>query len=100
MSDLPEAVHVPDQVLTERTHLIIPSLPAWIEPTVDYLCRKAVLSGACKESRAGKLMVALHEALSNAVTQGNLELSSARKGRADAAFAEALARRAADPLLA
>src|SRR5687767_2298875 len=92
--------HLPTAVLSERTHLRVPSLPSWIEPTVEYLRHKAVLSGACPEARAGKLMVALHEALSNAVLHGNLGISSALKEQEDDAFAEALARNAADPTLA
>ena len=89
-----------NQVLSERTHLFIPSLPHWIGPTVDFLIQKATLSGACQETRSGKLMIALHEAITNAVLHGNLGLSSALKEQGDAAFAEAMAQRAADPLLA
>jgi anti-sigma regulatory factor (Ser/Thr protein kinase) len=91
--------NVPTQVLSERTHLVIPSLPHWIEPTVDYLRQKAVLSGACQDARAGKLLVALLEAISNAVIHGNLQLSSGLKERGDDSFARALAERAADPVL-
>jgi anti-sigma regulatory factor (Ser/Thr protein kinase) len=42
-------------------------------------------------------MLALHEALTNSIIHGNLELSSDLKERSDSAFAEALAKRAADP---
>src|SRR5256885_10683721 len=96
-NDVPE---LSGQVRFERTHLVIPSLPHWIEPTVDYLRQKAILSGACQESRSGKLMVALLEALSNAVIHGNLQLSSELKEQANDAFARALAERASDPVLA
>ncbi len=86
-------------VLSERTHLAIPSLPHWIEPTVEYLRHKAIQCGACQESRAGKLMIALLEALANAVVHGNLQISSDLKERGDDAFARALAERTADPVL-
>jgi anti-sigma regulatory factor (Ser/Thr protein kinase) len=76
--------------------LLIPSLPDWIGPTVDYLCQRAVLGGACSATRSGKLMVALHEALANSVIHGNLEVSSHLKETGDDAFARALAERAAD----
>lgn len=92
-------VRVATQVATERTRLVIPGLPHWIEPTVEYLRHKAILSGACEESRAGKLLVALLEALSNAVIHGNLEISSQLKETGDDSFARALAERAADPVL-
>ena len=97
-----ESTQTPDiagKVLFEQTHLAIPSLPHWIEPTVDFLKQKAVLCGACQETRAGKLLVALLEALSNAVVHGNLQISSELKEAADDAFARTLAERAADPAL-
>src|SRR5437016_6876311 len=45
-------------------------------------------------------MVALHEALSNSIIHGNLEMTSELKERNDASFAELLAHRVADPALA
>ncbi len=84
-------------LLSERTHLRMPSKPHWIEAAVEWLRQKAVLSGACHESRAGKLLVALHEALSNAIVHGNLEISSSLKESGDDAFARLLAKRVADP---
>ena len=96
-NDIPS---LPSQVLSERYHLTIPSLPSWIEPTVDYLLKRALMCGACQPTRADKLMIALHEALSNSLLHGNLELSSELKEQGDSHFAEALARRAKDPFLA
>src|SRR5439155_4922072 len=77
--------------------LCLPSRPDWIEACAEYLRQRAVLSGACQESRSGKLLVALHEAISNAIVHGNLELSSRLKELGDDTFAEALAQRASDP---
>jgi anti-sigma regulatory factor (Ser/Thr protein kinase) len=88
---------IPTQVLSEQTHLVVPGLPHWIEPTVDHLRQRAIQCGACQESRAGKLMVALLEALTNAVIHGNLELGSELKERGDDSFARMLAERASDP---
>jgi anti-sigma regulatory factor (Ser/Thr protein kinase) len=90
---------LPDQIISERSRLVIPSMPNWIEPTVEFLRQKAVLGGACGEARSGKLMLALHEAVTNAVVHGNLEISSALKEQANNAFAEALAKNAADQSL-
>src|SRR6516164_2240557 len=88
---------LPSAVAAEHTYLQIPSQPEWIAPTVEYLKDKAVLCGACHEARANKLMLALHEALTNSIVHGNLELTSDLKEHSDTAFAEALAERAADP---
>lgn len=100
MAELTDIPLLPEHIVAERSHVIIPSLPNWIEPTVEFLRRKAVLGGVCEETRSGKLLIALHEAISNAVIHGNLELSSDLKEQGDSAFAEALAQRAADPVLA
>lgn len=96
MVNMTEAPDIPNQVIAEQTRLHLPSLPHWIEAIVEYLRQKAVLSGACQESRSGKLMVAFHEALSNAIVHGNLELSSDLKEHGGHSFAEALAQRVAD----
>lgn len=90
---------LPASVVAERTHLAIPSLPDWIEPTVEYLRQKAVLSGACDETRSGKLLIALHEAITNAVVHGNLGVGSELKEQGNSAFAQALAERSANPEL-
>jgi anti-sigma regulatory factor (Ser/Thr protein kinase) len=100
MADVSAVPSISAQVLSERTHFVIPSLPHWIEPTVDFLRQKAVQCGACRETRSGKLMIALVEAISNAMLHGNLKLSAAIKERGDDTFARALAERAADPSLA
>ena len=100
MADPREVPLLPENIVAERSHVVIPSLPNWIEPTVEFLRRKAVLGGVCEETRSGKLLIALHEAISNAVIHGNLELSSDLKEQGDSAFAEALAQRASDPYLA
>ncbi len=84
-------------VMVERVALRIPSRPEWVTPTVDYLKQRAIQSGVCSEHRAGKLMLALHEALTNSIIHGNLELSSDLKESDDHTFADALAHRCADP---
>lgn len=91
---------LPSAVAAEQTYLQIPSQPEWIAPTVEYLKDKAILCGACHETRVHKLTLVLHEALTNSIIHGNLELSSDLKERGDGAFTEALAERAADPYYA
>src|SRR5438445_5455701 len=97
MADPNELPVLPSQVVSERTHLVIPSMPNWIEPTVEFLRQKAVIGGACQETRSGKLLVALHEAITNAMVHGNLEVGSELKEQGNSAFAQALAQRASDP---
>jgi anti-sigma regulatory factor (Ser/Thr protein kinase) len=84
-------------VAAEQTHLQIPSQPEWIAPTVEFLRDRALQCGACPEARARKLTLALHEALTNSVIHGNLEVSSALKERSEDAFVQVLAERSADP---
>ncbi len=100
MTEPMDSPNLPSLVHLDQMHLRLPSRPDLIEPAVEYLKTRAVLCGACQESRAAKLTVALHEALSNAVVHGNLELSSDLKERGDDSFAQELAARAADPRLA
>jgi anti-sigma regulatory factor (Ser/Thr protein kinase) len=92
-----QSPELPWAVAAEQTYLQIPSQPEWIAPTVEYLKDKAILCGACHQEWAKKLMLALHEALTNSIIHGNLELSSDLKERSECAFAEALSQRAADP---
>jgi anti-sigma regulatory factor (Ser/Thr protein kinase) len=98
MASLPDKPDLPNQVLGERFHLQLPSLPHWIEAAAEFLRQRAVLCGACGETRSGKLLVALHEALANAVVHGNLGVSSELKEQGDDSFARALAERATTPL--
>jgi anti-sigma regulatory factor (Ser/Thr protein kinase) len=91
------APNLPARVEAERSHLRLPSLPEWIEPTAEYLKNKALFCGACLEADCMKLTIALHEALSNAVVHGNLEISSELKEQGETTFAEALAARSSDP---
>jgi anti-sigma regulatory factor (Ser/Thr protein kinase) len=83
-------------VQTEQCQVTLPSRVHWIEPAVEFLRQKAVLCGACHQARSPKLVVALHEAVTNAIIHGNLGLSSELKERGDNAFAQALAARSAD----
>ncbi len=86
-----------EAVLTEQSQLRIPSNLDWIEPTVEYLKTRAVLCGACEEVQAGRVLLALHEALTNSIVHGNLEVSSASKEEDHSLFARQLAERSANP---
>ena len=89
--------HLPAAIEREHTLLRLPSRPDLIEPTVEYLRHKAILCGVCQAGQSAKLGMALHEALSNSVVHGNLEISSELREGEEGAFARMLATRAADP---
>ena len=88
--------HLPAALLAEQFRLQIPSVLDQIGPTVAFLKDRAVRSGAATR-RASKLELALHEALTNSVVHGNLEIASKLKEDDSDAFARALAERGADP---
>lgn len=97
MAGVSDGPNLAASVVAEQTHLSLASYPHWIEAAAEFLRRKAVLAGACDEARSGKLMIVFHEALSNAIIHGNLELSSLLKEQAGDDFAESLARRVGEP---
>ena len=87
-------------VMAEQTQLRIPSNLECIEPTIEYLKTKAVMCGGCEEAQAGRLLLALHEALTNSIVHGNLEVSSKLKEEDGDQFARQLSLRSADPVYA
>jgi anti-sigma regulatory factor (Ser/Thr protein kinase) len=97
MHAAPTGFNLPNLLLGEQFRLQIPSVLHLIEPTVGYLKDRALRSGVCDEARARKLELALHEALTNSVVHGNLEVASKLKDDDSDAFARALAERGADP---
>ncbi len=90
----------PVTVVAERTRLRVPSRPDAVTPAADYLVRKALASGAISEGQTARALLALHEALTNAVVHGNLEVSSELKERDDDSFDRTLRERAGDARLA
>jgi anti-sigma regulatory factor (Ser/Thr protein kinase) len=84
------------QIAIEQTRLVLPSRLEWIEPTTDFLAERAKTTGL-DARRAHRLVLCLHEALTNSVVHGNLEISSDLKEEGGEAFAEALAIRSSDP---
>jgi anti-sigma regulatory factor (Ser/Thr protein kinase) len=86
-----------DVVVADRCHLRIRSRPEVIAATVDYLVGRATQCGAVRPAQTSRVMMALHEALTNAVIHGNLGVSSDLKEHGDHAFVEAVTARCADP---
>jgi len=83
-------------VLADRTRMELPSQIDWIAPTLEFLRQRLALVGSCDDAQSQRLLMGLHEGLTNAVVHGNLEVSSALKEDGDA-FARQLAERMADP---
>ncbi|HLL90853.1 MAG TPA: ATP-binding protein, partial [Tepidisphaeraceae bacterium] len=89
--DISPTVNADAAVLTLPTRLEL------IDGTVEFLRHRAQLCGACdNDERGGRLVLALHEALTNAMVHGNLEIPSSLKEEPDNAFARALAERTHD----
>ncbi len=97
MADETPTVDISSAVLLEHSQLRIPSQLDWIEPTAEHLKTRALLCGACDQVQAGRLFLALHEALTNSVIHGNLEISSGLKEQDQDLFSRTLTERAADP---
>ncbi|WP_145259562.1 ATP-binding protein [Planctomycetes bacterium Pan216] len=77
--------------------LRMPSRVDLIEPMGRFLSETAVNNGFCDEKGVYKVSLALHEALTNAVIHGNLEITSDLKELGGTVFAETLAQRSNDP---
>jgi len=78
-------------------HLRILSRTDWVEPVALFLKNEAIVSGVCDQGQADRLVVAMTEAITNAVVHGNYELGSELKQQGGDAFGKALAQRQADP---
>jgi hypothetical protein len=69
-------VDLPAALVAERCCLVIPSNLDWIEPTIEWLRQRSIQCGVCNEITSGKVVLALTEALVNAIVHGNLGMSS------------------------
>ena len=87
MENDPDLLHLVVGLQSEQTRLRLPSRPDLIETAVEYLRHKAVLCGVCPAGQSARLGMALHEALSNSVVHGNLEISSELRQGDEGAFA-------------
>lgn len=87
-------------VLAESLRMRMPTSLNCIQPTIESLKTRALLCGACDEVQAARLLLVLHEALTNSVVHGNLEVSSRLKEEDHDLFARTLAERSADPAYA
>lgn len=87
-------------IQADASMLSIPSRLEWVGKAADFLKVRSVSSGACSEEKAGNLVLALYEAITNAIVHGNLGVPSSLKEESVGTFARVLAARSADPELA
>ncbi|MDA0285216.1 MAG: ATP-binding protein, partial [Planctomycetota bacterium] len=84
--------NVESRITNRSVTIEIPSEFEWITRTVSYLQDQASQLSWGESINSSRIMVPLHEALTNAIVHGNLEVSSDLKEHADAdRFSEALA---------
>lgn len=94
---IPSELSFADTFIRDQCHLRIPSAPDWVEPTAEYLMQRAKHWGVVTEVTSYRLVTVLHEALTNAIIHGNLEISSELKEQDDDGFMRQVALRCADP---
>lgn len=88
--------NVETRISSERIGLTIPTRLEWIDQTVAFLGQKAASVSSRHEPCVQKVALSLHEALTNAIVHGNLEISSDLKEGDGSLFAEMLATRTTD----
>jgi anti-sigma regulatory factor (Ser/Thr protein kinase) len=77
--------------------LSIPTRLEYIGKACTFLRSRALAAGVCDADRADRILLSLHEAITNAMVHGNLGISSKLKEEPGNAFAAAVAARSADP---
>ncbi len=85
--------------LAGPAHYRLISRPEWVEPVVMALAAKARAAGVRDEPGIKRLVVAMTEAITNAIVHGNFGLSSALKEQRDGSFAAAIRQCTANPEL-
>ena len=83
-------------ITNERVRLVVPSYLESIDRTVDFLEERVLHLGLPDPSKIHRIRIPLHEAVTNAIIHGNLEVSSELKEREDDAFSRAVAERSTD----
>ncbi len=90
----------PVAVEAEIFHWRIRSQPELVEKVVMQLKDRAEACGVCSPDRITGLVIALTEAITNAMVHGNLEISSDVRERMDGEYGRLLACRCGDPMYA
>jgi anti-sigma regulatory factor (Ser/Thr protein kinase) len=80
----------------ERVRLVVPTCLESIDRTVEFLAERVLQLGLPEPARIHRIRIPLHEAITNAIIHGNLEVSSELKEQEDDAFSRAVAERSTD----
>ncbi|MHC4879651.1 MAG: ATP-binding protein [Planctomycetota bacterium] len=80
-------------ISNERVRLVLPSGLEWIDRTVAHLEQRALAIGVCEPEKIHRITIPLHEAMTNAIIHGNLEVSSELKEEEGNLFSQAVAQR-------
>ena len=83
-------------ITNERVRLVVPTCLESIDRTVEFLEERVLQLGLPDPSRIHRIKIPLHEAITNAIIHGNLEVSSELKEQEDDAFSRAVAERSTD----
>ena len=84
---------IQSRISNERVRLVLPTGLDWIERTVAYLEQRALAIGAPEPEKMHRITIPLHEAITNAIIHGNLEVSSELKEEQGNLFSQAVAQR-------
>ena len=80
----------------ERVRLVVPTCLESIDRTVEFLADRVLQLGLPDPNKIHRIRIPLHEAVTNAIIHGNLEVSSELKEQEDDAFSRAVAERSTD----
>jgi anti-sigma regulatory factor (Ser/Thr protein kinase) len=83
-------------ITNERVRLVVPTCLESIDRTVEFLEERVLQLGLPDPSKIHRIRIPLHEAVTNAIIHGNLEVSSELKEQEDDAFSRAVAERSTD----
>lgn len=83
-------------ITNERVRLVVPTCLESIDRTVEFLKERVLQLGLPDPSKIHRIRIPLHEAITNAIIHGNLEVSSELKEQEDDAFSRAVAERSSD----
>lgn len=86
-----QSTDIEPRITNSRMLMEIPSDFSWINPTVEYLASQASEVSWQSPVNKNRVTLALHEALTNSIVHGNLEISSELKNDYSDRFTEMLA---------
>ncbi|MBI1313288.1 hypothetical protein GC176_18510 [bacterium] len=87
---------IESRISHERVRLVVPTGLEWIDRTVSYLEQRVLLLGVPDPEKIHRITIPLHEAVTNAIIHGNLEVSSELKEDEGRLFSQTVAQRSTE----